>query len=372
MNTNLPYRIALWVVALALLVVLFSCAGGAGEAGAQAGQATVRVAGDYTPEKPMRLVLGGSVARDSAAVVTEFYVDQALRAACDSIPAARYVTINFRDSLAKVFVAEGRQGIPIAELGKRLDLDGVVFTRIARFSSVLAVEMRVVNPASGAVLFRDLSFSMIRFRDTSGTMFLGPTVFDAVRKSLGKLFGLKHLPELPVATEPLVISSVSIPADDHLGQIRTNRQSFSTTAIKAIGELARMRYPELVAFDYESRAQLMKTVGVVAVDDFMPMQTLERQALYNVGIDRFVTSSAALVGDSIHLRVEIRQITSRTSDSLIDVQEGVYPRTTFETSKSEDDFVIALIDQSVRLFDREAKRIREAYEAKRTTVPVGK
>lgn len=373
LNTTVLYRIALWMLAIALLVLLFNCAAGAGDR-ADSGKGDpskgTPPAGAYTPERPMRLVLGGSEARDSAAVITEFYVDQALRAALDSVPAARYVTINYRDSLADVFVREGKKGIPLDELGHRLNLDGVIFTRIARFSSALAVETRIVDPGSGRVLFRDLSFSIIRYRDTAGTMFLGPTLYDAVRKSVGRYFGMPHLAELPVATEPLVIINTEIPSDPALGQVRVQRQGFSTKVVMAFGELARLNFPELVGFDYESRRELMRTVGIGGVDDYMPMSALERQALYNVGIDRFVTSKVSVDGDSILLRVELRFVTSRTTDSLIDAQERRYPRTKFESTKAEEDFVIAMIDQAEPLFAREAGRVQAAYAAARkATMP---
>ncbi|MBS1911034.1 MAG: hypothetical protein JST22_03530 [Bacteroidetes bacterium] len=353
-------QILLWVLAAALLVILFSCASGTGEGGGRTSDSSHAV--PYTAARPMRLVLARSEARDSAALVTEFFVDQALRAALDSIPAARYLTINYRDSLANSYVANGKTGIPLAELGRRLNLDGAILTRVARFGGVLAVELRIVEPSSGRLIYRDLSFSLIRYRDTSGTMFLGPTLFDAVRKSLGKYFGVEHRPDLPVATEPLVISNIAIPNDSLLGQVRLYRQTHSTKGVKALGELARLNFPELVAFDYESRNQLLRLVGVGAVNDYSAVEDLEREALYNVGVDRYVAGSVTRVGDSIHLGLKIMYVKSRTADSVIDHQDTVVARTRFESTKSEEDFVIAFIDIAEPLFKREADRVQRAYE----------
>jgi hypothetical protein len=355
------YRIILWVLAGALLLALFSCAG-SNDGKVRSGDST-GAARAGRPAGPVRLLLAASEARDSAAVVTEFHVDQALRAALDSIPDARYVTLNYRDSLADVFVKEGKKGIPLPELGSRLDLDGAIFTRIARFGSVLAAELRIVDPKSGALLFRDLSFSMIRFRDTSGTMFLGPTVYDVLRKAVARYFAVPHTPGRPVATEAMIVTGVTIPRDEALGQVRVQRQSISTEGVKALGEFARLHYPELVAFDYESRGALYRTMNIGAIDDFVPLEALERQAMFNVGIDRYVAASAELAGtDSMRVRLEIRHIQSKTADSLVDHEERTFPRTKFETTRTEVDFVVELINLAEPLFDREAERVRKAYE----------
>lgn len=358
------YRIILWTLGALLVLALFSCAGsndGRSRASDSAGASK-----DGRPEgRPMRLLLASSEARDSAAVVTEFYVDQALRAAIDSMPAARYVTINYRDSLAATYTKEGKKGIPLDELGKRLELDGAIYTRIARFGSVLASELRIVDPKNGSLIYRDLAFSIIRFRDTSGTMFLGPTVYDLMRKSLARYFRLPHLHEKPVATEPLIVTGVVIPDDKSFGQVRTNRQSISTQGVKALGEFARMHYPELVAFDYAARAALYRTVNIGGVDDYMPLNALERQAMFNIGVDKYVSALTRLDGDSLRLRLEIRYIQSRAADSLVDHQDSAFARTRFETSTAEEDFVIALIDLAEPLFNREAERVRKAYEGKK-------
>ena len=372
------YRFALWLLAGLLLLALFACAAGsdgngAGRGGDSGSVSSVDVPSVAGPARkldpPMRLLLAASEARDSAAVVTDFFVDQALRQALDSIPSARYLTLNYRDSLATLFVQEGKTGIPLPELGKRLDLDAAIYTRIARFGSILACELRLVDPATGNLLFRDLTFSLIRYRDTAGTMYLGPTLYDLVRKSVGRYFGMPHTAEQPVATEPLIVSGVVIPADKALGQLFTRRQSISTNGVKSIAEFGRLHFPELVAFDYASRNEVYRTgINVAAVDDYIAMDPLERQALYNIGIDRYVSARTWLDADSLRLSLELRYITSRAADSLIDHQDTAFARTRFETSTAEDDFIIALIDLAEPLFNREAERARAAYSGYRRTL----
>lgn len=361
------YRITLWVLAALLLVALFACASGSNDANGTAKGSDTSSASSSNGltrklDRPMRLILAASDARDSAAVITDFFVDQALRQAFDAIPMADYLTLNYRDSLATIFVEEGKNGIPLPELGKRLDLDAAIYTRIGRFGSILASEVRFVDPKTGNLLFRDLAFSLIRYRDTAGTMYLGPTLYDLVRKSIGKYFGVQHTAEQPVATEALVVAGVVIPKEKEMGQIATQRQSISTNGVKAIAEFGRLHFPELVAFDYASRNEVYRTaINVASIDDYIAMDPLERQALYNIGIDRYVTANTRIDGDSLRLVLELRYIKSRTTDSLIDHQDTAFARTRFETSTAEDDFIIALIDLVEPLFYREAERIRMNY-----------
>ncbi len=362
------YRIMLWVLALAFLVVLFSCAAGSNDGRADStrnGTGTepaLRNAGD----KRFTLLLAGTQAHDSIAVVDDFYVDQALRAALDSVPGAEYLTLNYRDSLAGISVAQGNEGIALDELAARLNLDGVVYARVGRFGSMLAVDLRVIDPKTKGVLFHDIAFSLIRYRDSMGTMYLGPTLYDAVHKSIGRFFGVEHRADAPIATVPLVVSGIVIPKDRALGRLSTLRQDLSRDGVRSLGEYARMHFPELVAFDYDSRDRLYRLVNVAAVEDYTPMSLLERRALFNVGVDRYVTAAVSVDGnDSLRLRLEMRMVTSATNDSLIDYQEAAFARTRFETSAIEEEFVVALIDLAEPLYKREAERIRERYAAER-------
>ncbi|MEO5929849.1 MAG: hypothetical protein ABIR47_07945 [Candidatus Kapaibacterium sp.] len=362
-STAMLYRILFGIIVTILLVALCSCATGSNDGGRASD--TLRPAlAQGAVTHPLRLVLGGSEARDSAAIITPFFVDQAIRQTIDSIPSAAYVTINFRDSLADAAVAEGKKGIPIGELAKRLNVDGVIFTRAARFSNVLAVELRIIDPASGRAIFRDISFSMIRYRDTTGTMFLGPALYDAVRKSLYKYFGVAHSEEMPVATEPLVVAGLVIAKDPKLGRIAMERQDMASEGVKALGEYARINVPELVALDYESRREIFRTVNVVAVEDYAPMAGLERRALFNIGIDRFLTGTVTpLPGDQVGLRLELRSITSANTDSLVDHADTVLATLAFQTSTARRDFVVIWIDMAEKLYPREADRLRNEYAA---------
>lgn|GEM_PF-1848764 len=354
------YRIVLWLLALVFLVALFSCAAGSNDGAADSARAArPGPAGDAA--SPFILLLAGTDAHDSAAPVNDFFMDQALRQALDSIPAARYLTLNYRDSIASLYRADGKEGVPVEELAARLDLDGVIYTQVARFGSVLAVDLRIIDPETRGLLFRDIVFSLIRYRDTSGTMFLGPTLYDCVRKAVGRYFHVPHTSAQPVATVPVVVAGVVIPNDAGLGQIEVLRQTLATESVKALGEYARLHFPELIAFDYASRNQVYRLINVAAVDDYAPMNAAERQALYGVGIDRCLTGSAMHDGDSVRLRLELRMLLSVSRDSLIDVAQTAYPKSYFETTKAEEDFVVAMIDLAEPLFKREAERIRSVY-----------
>jgi hypothetical protein len=361
------YRTALFILALLLFCALVSCAAESNKKVSKGSESSdtssaAKPAGGWSRERPMRLLLGGSEARDSAAIITEMFVDQAIRQAADSIPSAKFLTLNYRDSLAGIAVKEGKKGIDIRVLGKDLNLDGVIFTRFARFSSVLALEMRIIDPESGGVLYRDIEFSMIRYRDTSGTMLLAPALYDGVRKALGKYFAVEHRADAPVATEPLLIGSVIIDEPD-LGRLYKSRDPISESGVRALGEYARLHYPELVAFDYQSRNEIYRTVGVGAVENYMPVTELEKHSLFNIGIDRYVTASARMNGrDSVLVRLEIRSIVSPSRDTLVDAEQAVMPRDSLQTSTLERDFVIRLIDLSEVLYQREGERVRNAYE----------
>jgi hypothetical protein len=352
------YRIILGLLALVLLIALFSCAAGSNDG---KGDST-GVKRGTAPAHRVRLLLGRSEARDSAAIVTEAFIDQALRQSLDSIPAADYVTINLRDSLAAAAVARGEKGIALSALADSLKLDGVIYTRVARFGSAIAVDLQVQDARTGRVRYRDLAFGVVRYRDTSGTILLGPTVYDVVRRSISKYFGVEPKPWALVATEPLVISSVAIDRDPKLGHLATNRQEISTEAVKALGEFARMRFPELIAFDYASRNALYELVNVGVPEDFMPVEISERTALFNVGIDHYLAATTSLTPtDSLRIRMELRYVVSPSRDSVVDAEEQTFSRTAFESTRTKEDFVIALVGLAEPIYTREVERVRRAY-----------
>ena len=351
------YRIILGILAIVLLVALCSCAAGSNDRKGDS-TATARAAGTHR----MRLLLGRFETRDTAGIVTEGFIDQALRQVLDSVPSAEYVTINLRDSLAASAIARGEKGISSEALADSLHLDGVIVARMARFGSVVALDLQVQDPRSGRVRFRDLSFGVVRYRDTSGTILLGPTVYDVVRKGISKFFGVEHREWALVATEPLVVSSVELARDPKLGRLSTGREEISTESVKALGEFARMRFPELVAFDYESRNALYALVNVGGVEDYMPIAPAERQALYNVGVDHYLTVSTSLTPtDSLKIRMELRYLASASRDSVVDAEEETFRRTTFETATAKEDFVLALVGLAEPIYTRESERVRKAY-----------
>jgi hypothetical protein len=57
----------------------------------------------------------------------------------------------------------------------------------------------------------------------------------------------------------------------------------------------------------------------------------------------------------------IHQIASNGTDSIIDRSEIRLPRTMFETSTMEEDFLVTMIDLAEPLFKREAERVRTRY-----------
>jgi len=338
------------VIAILLVAALWGCASRTEEG--------VRDNGDSA--RRLRMVLVSVEAMDSVRAVNTFYVDQAIRAALDSVPQAQYLTINVRDSVAAM---GGDSGVDLARMGEMLRLDEALAVRAQRFGSVLAVELRALDPRSGKVKWRDLSFSFIRYRDTAGTMMLGPTLYDALRKSLWKHFGMKHTPEQPVASEPLVVTSVVIPRDSLLGaRIVNDRTRIALEGVKALGELARIRHAEIVAFDVTSRARLYSLAGIAAVEDFMPLGNRERRVMFDVGIERYLTAAIRPVAQQqIEFSVELRHIVSPTLDSLVDVEKQLLPASQYVSLKAGEEAVIKLIDLAEPLLKREAERLAKQY-----------
>ena len=106
-------------------------------------------------------------------------------------------------------------------------------------------------------------------------------------------------------------------------------------------------------------------VNVGAVANYLPMNDLERRALFNLGIDRYVTTLIMpITGDSAQIRVEIRSVVSPTRDTLVDAEQIEVPVGMFATTTIEEDFVRALLQAAEPLFTRESERIRAAYEHK--------
>jgi hypothetical protein len=350
------YTVLLWALLAVLFAALASCVTGSKEKGGD----TSSAAGGAAPAgsgKPLRLLLGGNESLDSIRVVNDYAVDQVIRQITDSIPAARYLTINRRDSLVTA-----NKEISLADLGRALDLDGVIYTRTARFGSTLAVELRVIEPAGGRPLFRDLSFVTIRFRDREGRMLIGPALYSAVRKSLRAFFALPHADTNISATEPLLISGIVIPQSPSLGRLTRERGRLAETASNALAEYAIRHFPEIVPLDPDSRDRLYESMKVGRVESAITMSDIERDALVSVGVERYLGGEVADAGaDSIGIDLVIHQIASNGTDSIIDRSEIRLPRTMFETSTMEEDFLVTMIDLAEPLFKREAERVRTRY-----------
>jgi hypothetical protein len=364
------YRAILWVLAALLLVGLFSCASGRDDRPAKPAAASpdsavaVQAVGGWKLDRPMRLLLAGSTAHDSVKIASELYVDQAIRRVLDSIPQAEFLTLNYRDSLASEAIKKGEAGIGLDDLAKQLRLDGAIYTKIARFGSMLGVDLQIVDPRTKKPFFKDISFSLIRYRDSSGTMLIGPALYDAIRKSLGKYFGVPHTAAAPIATEPLVIGSVEIANTPVLRQIAVQRETLSHATVKALAEYGILHFPEIVPFDIDSRARLYQMFGIGAVEDFEPMHALERTALFNVGVDHYMVGRVIPDRDSLRLRLEIHAIIDAHRDTLIDASELSYGINDFEKSTIDEDFVVAFIDVAEPLYKREAERVRQSYGAR--------
>lgn len=357
----------LWLLAAALLVGLFSCASGrddkAKEPAAQLSDSARAAAGRgfWKLSRPMRLMLAGSTAHDSVKVASEIFVDQAIRRALDSIPAADYVTLNYRDSLAAAAVKRGEPGVTLKDIGASLHLDGAIVTKIARFGSVLGVDLSIVDPKTREVLYKDLSFSFIRFRDSSGTMLIGPPLYDAIRKSLDKYFGAPHTQTEPVATESMLLGGIAIEKLPQLKQLSVRREGLTRETLKALAEYAVRHFPELVPLDREAREGLYNMFGLKGVVDYVPVLPQEKQMLFNVGIDRMLVGGVEPKGDSVRLYLELRAIGAAGRDSLVDANSLTYAINDFEKTTVDEDFVVVFVDIAEPIFTREAERVRAAY-----------
>ena len=103
-------------------------------------------------------------------------------------------------------------------------------------------------------------------------------------------------------------------------------------------------------------------MNVGGVEDYMPIAPAERQALYNVGVDHYLTVSTSLTPtDSLKIRMELRYLASASRDSVVDAEEETFRRTAFETATAKEDFVLALVGLAEPIYTRESERVRKAY-----------
>lgn len=354
------YMVVLWAIVVALFIGLIGCAPGANDgARTKDSSALDGVAGG----RPLRLLLVGTASQDSVRMIDDFHVDQVLRQVFESVPGVTYLTLNYRDSLALASDPSGKKGIALKELATRLDLDGGINVSLARFGSVLATDFQVVDASSGALRFRDLVFRTIRYRDTGGTMLVGPALYDALHVAAGRFVGRKHHRGERIASMPLVLSSIMIPTDPQLLEIARTREATSRSVLTALHDYANTHFPELVTFEPYSRDRLYETVRIAAVVNYLEPKAAERQALFNVGVDRYLLGSIDPHGtDSLRMRLEIRNVVSRTRDTAEHMREMLQPIKMFSSSAFEEDVIVAMLDLAEPLFREAVDSLSSRYE----------
>jgi hypothetical protein len=356
------YLVLLWMLVAALFLGLVSCAPGQKEGTAGA----VDSLGVPSASKPLRLLLVGTASQDSARMIADFHVDQVLRQVFDSVDGVEYLTVNRRDSIALAKDPTGKKGVALAELAKALDLDGGINVAVARFGSVLALDFAVIDAATGRPRFRDLVFQQIRFRDTGGTMLVGPALYDGLRAGVGRFIGRRNDSTARVASSPVVLSAIAIANDPALGPMARAREVTARSVLTALYDYAGLHFPELVMFDAASRDRLYETVRIGAVSNAQAPRGAESQALFNVGIDRYLLGAIDPVGpDSIRLRLEMRSIVRPPRDTVEFASEMVQPVSFFSSSAFEEDVIVAMIDLAERVFRSTADSITSRYERAR-------
>jgi hypothetical protein len=353
------YIVLLWMLVAALFVGLVSCAPGTKEngQGVTVGDAT------SATQKPLRLILTGTAAQDSVANIADFHVDQVLRQVFDSVDGVDYLTVNLRDSIALAKDPTGKKGIPLAELTKALDLDGGINVAIARFGNVLALDFAVTDARTGKSRYRDFVFQQIRYRDTAGTMLIGPALYDALRTGVGRFVGRRHERTSVAASTPIVLSSIVIPSDPRLREISKSRETTSRSILTALFDYAGTHFPELVLFDALSRDRLYETIRIGAVANYLAPKAGEQRALFNVGIDRYLLGSIDPIGaDSLRMRLEIRSIVKPPRDTVEFAREMVQPIAAFSSGAFEEDVILAMLDLAEPLFREVKDSVTARYE----------
>ncbi len=340
-----------------LLSVLCSCSVRENQGGGSDEPDGKTAAGIGGHTVPKRLMLAGLQAMDSARAAAPVVVDRMLAQAFDSIPETEYVPMSRRSELGLPDSA-----ISAAKLAEKFGLDGVLSLRVARFGSVVGVDMGVIEPVSGREIFRDRAFSFIRYRDQDGTLLFGPALYEALDRLIHRLAKRPDSERMTASAQPILISNVVIDRDDALGKIAANREKISTDGVRALGDFMRLKYPELVVFDYDSRSRVYETVGVGMVEDHEPVNNLEREAMFNLDLPYYLTTEIVpAAGDSVEIGAEVRYILSSGSDSLVTSERRRYPRLQFERSTLVKDVVTEILEVADEALLRHANRIRAAY-----------
>lgn len=358
MNICLQHRLSLAAVAF-LLLALCSCSvrdNQGGEGGDAKNDTTMKKAAHQVPKRVMLL---GVQAMDSAQAAAPVVVDRMLAQAFDSIAGTEYLPMS-----RQAEVRGTDSTLSVEKLAQELKLDGVLSLRVARFGSIVGVDMGVFEPVGGKEIFHDRAFSFIRYRDQDGTMLFGPALYEALDRLVHRLARRPDSERLVVSAQPIIISNVVIDRNEELGKIADNREKISTDGIRALGDFMRIKYPELVVFDYDSRMRVYETVGVKLVEDHAPVKDLERNAMFNLDLPYYLTTAIVPAdGDSVEIRAEVRYILSPRSDSVIAAESRRYPRLQFERSTLVKDVVTQLLEVADEALLRHADQIRAAYQS---------
>ena len=308
-----------------------------------------------------RIALVDILTHDSAKAAAPEIIDAMLRQAFDSIPDVEYISFSEQFKVAP----EGDSAVSVEKLVSGLNLDGLLAMRVARFGSVVGVDMRLIDPKTDNVLFQDRAFSFIRYRDEDHSLLFGPALYEGIDRLARRMNHQPDTEEFSVSAEPLVVGSVVIPRDPALGNIADERVKISKDGVRALGDFARFKFPQLVVVDYESRSKMYETLGLASVEDHVPVGNLERQALFNIDIPYYITASILPApGDSVEFGVELRYVTGVSSDSLVDEERMRVEQLRFETATTDKDAISLLLSLAENVLIRHAARLEDDYALK--------
>ena len=335
------YRLKIIRLTLLPLLCLAACASG----DSQESKGDPEGVPNGVPKAPAfqgRIALLSLQTDDSSSVATAPVVDDMLAQAFDSLDAIEYVTLS-ESGLG------GTSGASVDSAASALDLAGGLALRIARLGSVVGVDLRIVDPSTGQVLYHDRTFSFIRFREKGGAMLLGPALYEAVYRHVLRIDGeeVGLLPDgrtLVAGAEPLVIGAVQIERDSTLGRILENRVDISRDGVRALGDFVRYRFSEFVVLDVASRSRLYEVVGLEMVEDHEPVGNLERKAMFSVDVPYFLTTWIRRPdGDSIEIGARLHRVTGPESDEVLDSTARRYEYSLFQTTTTTRDAIAELL-----------------------------
>lgn len=353
---------------IALLAALTFTACAAGDNGGDApgrdnpGDGTADNGVTGKPTMPTRLILASVQSTDSAASAIPAVLDGMLTQAFDSIPGITYLPLSEQEKFRADVRSEGDSAVPIDRIVDGLSADGVISLRIARFGSLIGVDMGVYDPVSGEPYFHDRGFSFIRFRTDNDTKLMGPALYEALQRCVGRWLKIPDFEELVISARPLIVTNVEIGRDPGLGMISEKRVEISKDGVRAMGDFMRAKFREFVVLDYESRSRVYETVGLALVEDHSAVGDLERDAMFRLDIPYYLTTGVyPAAGDSVEIRAEVRYVTSRSADSLIDSESRTFARANLESSEVLKNTISAILKVADAAMERQADRLRREY-----------